>query len=83
MGILEAAGWVPILVVDEAFWMRMQKGVCKGVISFLSNKFFQLHGCMVSHMQVLATPSTTLHNTKYSFCCNLTNESILVLTACS
>ena len=26
---------------------------------------FQLHGDMVSHMQALATPSSTVHNTKY------------------
>ena len=26
---------------------------------------FQLHVGMVSHMQVLATPSSTVHNTKY------------------
>ena len=26
---------------------------------------FQLHGVMVSHMQVLATPSSTVQNTKY------------------
>ena len=26
---------------------------------------FQLHGGIVSHMQVLATPSSTVHNTKY------------------
>ena len=26
---------------------------------------FQLHGGMVSHMQVLATPSSTVHKTKY------------------
>ena len=26
---------------------------------------FQLHGGMVSHMQVLATPSSTVNNTKY------------------
>ena len=27
--------------------------------------FFQLHGGMVSHMQVLATHFSTVHNTKY------------------
>ena len=27
--------------------------------------FFQLHGGMVSLMQALATPSSTVHNTKY------------------
>ena len=27
--------------------------------------FFQLHGGMVRLMQVLATPSSTVHNTKY------------------
>ena len=26
---------------------------------------FQLHGGMVSHMQVLATPSSTVHKTLY------------------
>ena len=26
---------------------------------------FQLHGCLVSHMLVLATPSSTVNNTKY------------------
>ena len=38
-------------------------GICH---SFLSRKcsFFQLHGGMVSHMQVLATPSSTVNNTK-------------------
>ena len=41
---------------------------------------FQLHGGMVSHMQVLATPSSTVHilNTWI-----ITTESILVLAACS
>ena len=38
---------------------------------------FQLHGGMVSHLQVLATPSSTVNNTKYL------DEKILVLTACS
>ena len=27
--------------------------------------FFQLHGGMVIHLQALATPSSTVHNTKY------------------
>ena len=40
--------------------------------------FFQLHGGMVSHMQALATPSSTVHNTWI-----LTTESISVLAACS
>ena len=40
--------------------------------------FFQLHGSMVSHMQELATPSSTLHNTWI-----VTTESISVLGACS
>ena len=39
---------------------------------------FQLHGGMVSHMQALATPSSTVHNTWI-----LTTESISVLAACS
>ena len=40
--------------------------------------FFQLHGGMVSHMQALATPSSTVHNTEI-----LTTESISVLADCS
>ena len=27
--------------------------------------FFKLHGGIISHMLVLATPSSTVHNTKY------------------
>ena len=38
---------------------------------------FQLHGGMVSHMQALATPSSTVHITWI-----LTTESISVLAAC-
>ena len=38
---------------------------------------FQLHGGMVSHMQALATPSSTVHNTWI-----LTTESISLLAAC-
>ena len=41
---------------------------------------FQLHGGMVSHMQALAIPSLTVHNTKYLI---LSTESILVLAASS
>ena len=40
---------------------------------------FQLHGDMVTHMQVLATPSSTVHNTTWI----PTTEAILVLAACS
>ena len=39
---------------------------------------FQLHGGLVSHMQALATPSSTVHNTWI-----LTTESLSVLAACS
>ena len=39
---------------------------------------FQLHGDMVSHMQALAIPSSTVHNTWI-----LTTESISVLAVCS
>ena len=39
---------------------------------------FQLHGGMVSHMQALATPSSTIHITWI-----LTSERISVLAACS
>ena len=41
---------------------------------------FQLHGGMVSHIQALATPSLTVHNTKYLI---LATEIILVLAASS
>ena len=41
---------------------------------------FQLHGDMVSHMQVLAKPTSTVHNTKYL---DLTTKTILLLAACS
>ena len=41
---------------------------------------FQFHGGMVSHVQVLATPSSTVHNTNTWI---LTTEAILVLAACS
>ena len=43
---------------------------------------FQLHGGMVSHMEILATPSSTVHNTKLNTWI-LTTEAILVLAACS
>ena len=39
-------------------------GICHLLFS-ASVVLFQLHGGMVSHMQVLATPSSTVHNTKY------------------
>ena len=39
-----------------------------------------LHGGMVSHMQVLATLTSTLHNINSWI---LTTEGILVLAACS
>ena len=42
--------------------------------------FFQLHGDMVSHIQVSATPSSTVHNTKYL---DTYHESISVLAASS
>ena len=29
------------------------------------SRLFQLHGGIISHMLVLATPSSTVHNTKY------------------
>ena len=38
--------------------------------------FFQIHGGMVSLMQALATPSSTVHNTKYL---DTYHESISVL----
>ena len=40
--------------------------------------FLQLHGGMVSLMQALATPSSTVHNTKYL---DTYHESISGLTA--
>ena len=42
-------------------------GICLvSAISLVSSiVLFQLHGVMVSHMQVLATPSSTVQNTKY------------------
>ena len=43
-----------------------------------SEVLFQLHVGMVSHMQALATPSSTVHITWI-----LTSESISVLDACS
>ena len=42
--------------------------------------FFQLHGGMVSLMQALATPSSTVHNTKYL---DTYHESISSLAASS
>ena len=36
----------------------------------------KLHGCVVSHMQVLATTLLSVHNIKYSFCWTLTAELI-------
>ena len=43
---------------------------------------FQLHGRMVSHMQVLDTPSSTVHSTKYLDPYNR-KHILLVLAACS
>ena len=44
----------------------------RGFVRYMPSPFypasvvlFQLHGGMVSHMQVLATPSSTVHNAKY------------------
>ena len=42
-----------------------------------SVELFQLNGGMVSHMQALATPALTVHNTW-----KLATESISVLAAC-
>ena len=42
--------------------------------------FFQLHGGMVSLMQALATPTSTVHNTKYL---DTYSDSISVMAACS
>ena len=57
----------------------------KGILRYMPSPFysasvllFQLHVGMVSHMQALATPSSTVHNTWI-----LTTESISVLAACS
>ena len=41
---------------------------------------FQLCGGMVSHMQVLATPSSTVNNTKYL---NPYHRNYIGLAACS
>ena len=41
---------------------------------------FQLHGDMVSHMQVLATPSSTVNNIKYL---DPYQRNHMGLTACS
>ena len=41
---------------------------------------FQLDGGIVSHMQILATQFSAVHNTKYL---DLNYETILVLAACS
>ena len=66
------------------------KGACcqpwvKGFLRYMPSPFysasvvlFQLYGGMVSHMQALATPSSTVHNTWI-----LNTESISVLAACS
>ena len=40
---------------------------------------FQLHRGVVSHIQVLAIPSSTVHNTIYL---DPTTESLLVLVSC-
>ena len=42
---------------------------------------FQLHEGMVSHMQVLATPSSTVHIILNTWI--LTTKTIVVLAACS
>ena len=42
--------------------------VCAISIYAASVVLFQLHGCVVSHMQVIATPLLSVHNIKYSFC---------------
>ena len=48
------------------------RGLSKGDLLLLSiqqlycySRLFQLHGGIISHMLVLATPSSTVHNTKY------------------
>ena len=48
-------------------------------ISFLYSNLvlFQLHGCVVSHMQVLATPLLSVHIIKYSFCWILTEQKFI------
>ena len=47
--------------------VNLGKGDLLGICHLLSISilFFQLHGGMVSFMQALATPSSTVHNTKY------------------
>ena len=60
----------------------------RGFVRYMPSPFypssvvlFQLHGGMVSHMQVLATHFSTLHNTKYldAYLCNHTSFTCLFL----
>ena len=41
------------------YYLKLNSGIPASAV------LFQLHGGMVSHMQVLATPSSTVHKTKY------------------
>ena len=45
-------------------------------ICIASVVLLKLHGCVVSHMQVLATTLLSMHNIKYLFCWSLTAELI-------
>ena len=63
----------------------MLSALGKGFLRYMPSPFysasvavFQLYGGMVSHMQALATPSSTIHITWI-----LNSERISVLAACS
>ena len=68
--------------VEFSHWTRQP---CeRGFVRYMPSPFypsrvvlFQLHGGMVSHMQVLATHFSTVYNSIF------TSETILVLAACS
>ena len=61
---------------DIGYYEACSQTCERGFVRYMPSPFYQasvvpiqLHGGMVSHMPVLATPSSTVHNTKY--CCLL------------
>ena len=60
---------MPLELSSIFYYLKLNSGIehsslAKGDLLGICHLLFQLHGGMVSHMQVIATPSSTAHNTK-------------------
>ena len=58
----------PVASIAEGGWYSNMPSL----FYIASVVLLQLHGCLVSHMLVLATPLISVHNIKHSFCWILT-----------